>query len=100
MQSPARMSYACSSIHVSPDPPVLPRDDATGAALADGAVVHGPAGRVDRSDGGLRRRRVEEVRLVDVHMCELAVEIGQLARLRLVPDDRDLARVARGDPRP
>ena len=33
-------------------------------------------------------------------MRDLAVHVGDLAGLCLIPDDRDLARVARGDPRP
>src|SRR5207237_8049828 len=83
------------------EPPVLAGRDARGAALADPADVHDPAGGVD--DRLLRRLagRVRDRRLHDVDVPGLAVEVGHaVLRLGLVPDAGDIAGVAGRDPRP
>src|SRR5581483_2150921 len=83
------------------EPPVLTRRHARRPALADRADVDRPASRVDRPvDGARAARRAEDRLLADRDVRRRAVDVDDLTRVRLVPDDRDPALAAGDDPRP
>src|SRR5437763_268609 len=80
------------------EPPVLAGDDTRRPALADPTHVDGSSGRVDGPRLRLLGRGAEDRRFHRVDVAGLAVEVRHpILRLGLVPDDRDLARVAGRD---